>query len=71
VTSVGLGGDRGELLGGVSRRPNSSTPERLVRLEAGDPDHEEFVEVVAEIDRKRSRSSSGWAGCRLPRARGG
>ena len=45
---VGLGGDRGELLGrgqAVGRRFLDA--EQLLALEAGDADHEEFVEIVA------------------------
>ena len=44
---VGFGGDRGELLrGGQPVGRAFLDAERLVGLEAGDPDHEEFVEIA-------------------------
>src|SRR4051812_17328047 len=44
---VRLGDDRGELL--CDRHPfrrDLLDPERLMRLQAGDPDHEEFIEII-------------------------
>ena len=52
---VGLGGDRGQLLAG--RQPVGRPlldAERLVRLEPGDADHEEFVEVAGR-DRQEAQ----------------
>ena len=60
---IGPLGDRVELLGrGHPVGTEVVDPLQLVTLQPRHPDHEEFVEIVPEIDRKRSRSSSGWAG---------
>ncbi len=50
----------------------SSTPERLMRLQPGDADHEEFVEVAGR-DRQEAQplEQADDAGCRLPQARAG
>ena len=70
---VGFGGDCRQLLrDGQPVERKLLDAHRLVRLEAGDPDHEEFVEIVggdrqeAQPLEQRMRRS-----CTLPPARGG